>query len=100
MEQPRCCPQYHRAVELVGRRWSGAILAVLLDHEPLRFGEIGAAIPDLSDRMLAERVRELEHHGLLTKADDGRYALTDAGRELQPAVTALRAWAQRWIAHR
>jgi DNA-binding HxlR family transcriptional regulator len=100
MEQPRCCPHYHRAVELVGRRWSGAILAVLLDHGPLRFGEIGAAVPDLSDRMLAERVRELEGHGLLTKTDGGSYALTDAGRELEPAVRALHAWAQRWIAHR
>jgi DNA-binding HxlR family transcriptional regulator len=100
MAQPRCCPHYHRAVELVGRRWSGAILAVLLEHEPLRFGEIAAAVPDLSDRMLAERVRELEHHGLLTKIEDGAYALTDAGRELEPAVQALHVWAQRWIAHR
>jgi DNA-binding HxlR family transcriptional regulator len=93
-----CCPQYHRAVELVGRRWTGAILAVLLDgDEPLRFGEIAAAVPDISDRLLAQRVRELEEHGLVTRTD-GRYALTRMGRELEPAVAELRAWAQRWIA--
>jgi DNA-binding HxlR family transcriptional regulator len=100
MEQPSCCAQYHRAVELVGRRWSGAILAVLIEHEPLRFGEIGAAVPGLSDRMLAERARELERHGLVTKTDSGSYALNEAGRDLEPAVRELHVWAHRWIAHR
>jgi DNA-binding HxlR family transcriptional regulator len=94
---PECCPHYHQAVELVGRRWTGAILAVLLEHEPLRFGEIGASVPDLSARLLTERLRELEEHGLVTRAQ-GVYALTAKGRELEPAVDALRAWAQRWIA--
>ena len=96
MPELGCCPYYHEAVELVGRRWTGAILAVLLDHEPLRFGEIADAVPDLSDRLLAERVRELEARGLLRR-DDGRYALTEMGRELEPAVDALHAWARRWL---
>src|SRR3712207_5766707 len=96
MPEPGCCPYYHQAVELVGRRWTGAILAVLLEHEPLRFGEIAEAVPDLSDRLLTQRVRELEDLGLLTR-DDGRYALTDMGRELEPAVDALHAWGRRWL---
>src|SRR3712207_3147172 len=91
-----CCPNYQEGVELVGRRWTGAILAVLLDHEPLRFGEIADAVPDLSDRLLAERVKELEARGLLRR-DEGRYALTDMGRELEPAVEALHAWGRRWL---
>jgi DNA-binding HxlR family transcriptional regulator len=94
---PRCCPQFHRAVELVGRRWSGAIVFVLLDAGPLRFGEIAAAVPDLSDRMLAARVRELEEHGLVAR-DGGRYALTPMGEDLEPAVRALHAWGRRWLA--
>ena len=96
-QQPGCCPQFHEAVERVGRRWTGAILAVLLGHEPLRFGEIAAAIPDLSDRLLTERLRELEGRGLVCRAEEG-YALTPMGRDLEPAVGALQDWARRWLA--
>src|SRR5579884_770503 len=54
-----CCPLYHEAVELIGRRWTGAILRVLMDG-PLRFSEIGHAVPELSDRLVSERMKELE----------------------------------------
>src|SRR5919197_341112 len=64
--QPACCPFYHEAVELIGRRWTGAIVAVLLDHGPLRFSEIAQAVPELSDRLLSERMKALAPAG----ADD------------------------------
>ncbi len=95
---PGCCPYYHEAVELIGRRWTGAILAVLLDEQrPLRFNQIAGAVPDLSDRLLAERVRELEQRGLVAKTGDGAYALTDMGRDLEPAIAQLHVWARRWL---
>ena len=63
-EERRCCPLFHQAVELVGKRWTGAILYVLLDAgRPLRFSEIAHAVPDLSDRLLSERMKELEQRG-------------------------------------
>ena len=96
-----CCPRYHQAVELIGKRWSGAILAVLLDADrPLRFSELAHAVPQLSDRLLSERMKELEAHGLVRKVcEPGRaeYALTDKGRDLAPAIGELKAWAERWI---
>jgi DNA-binding HxlR family transcriptional regulator len=98
-----CCPQYHEAIELIGRRWTGAIIAVLLRFEPLRFSDIAARIPDISDRLLSERVKELEQRGLVERrVEDGppvrvRYALTPMGRGLAPAVGELHAWAQRWL---
>ena len=95
------CPLYHDAVELIGRRWTGAILAVLLETGPLRFRQIAQAVPDLSDRLLSERMRELEARGLVERRelDVGvQYALTDMGRDLDTAVGELRAWAQRWLA--
>ena len=95
------CPLYHDAVELIGRRWTGAILAVLLEAGPLRFRQIAASVPDLSDRLLAERMRELEARGLVVRTEVGsgvQYALTEMGRDLDAAVTELRAWAQRWLA--
>ena len=65
------CPLYHDAVELIGRRWTGAILAVLLETGPLRFRQIAQAVPDLSDRLLAERMRELEARGLVERTEMG-----------------------------
>ena len=61
-----CCPLYHEAVELVGRRWTGAILRVLMDG-PLRFSEVAQSIPELSDRLLSERMKELESRGLVKR---------------------------------
>ena len=101
--EPRpCCALYHRAVELVGKRWTGAILSVLMDG-PLRFSEIGQLVPDLSDRLLSERLKELEVEGLVERRviDETpvrvEYALTEKGRALEPAVHALKSWAQDWL---
>jgi DNA-binding HxlR family transcriptional regulator len=97
-----CCPYYHQAVELVGKRWTGAILVVLLDG-PLRFSEVAQAIPQLSDRLLSERMKELEGWGLVERTViDGppvrvEYSLTEMGHELEPALGELKRWARRWL---
>ena len=95
--RPSCCPHYHEAVELIGRRWTGAIVAVLLEAGPLRFSEIGQAVPQLSDRLLSERMKELEARGIVERCTEG-YALTEMGRALEPAVRELRSWARSWLA--
>src|SRR5438477_82342 len=64
-EEPTCCPLYHEAVELIGRRWTGAIVEVLLNGGAMRFSEIAAAVPELSDRLLSERMKELEARGVV-----------------------------------
>jgi DNA-binding HxlR family transcriptional regulator len=101
-EPQQCCSLYHRAVELVGKRWTGAILSVLMDG-PLRFSEIGQLVPDLSDRLLSERLKELETEGIVERRviDETpvrvEYALTEKGRALEPAVGALKDWARAWL---
>jgi DNA-binding HxlR family transcriptional regulator len=101
-ERPTCCSLYHRAVELVGKRWTGAILLVLLDG-PLRFSEIKALVPDLSDRLLSERLKELEAEGIVQRCTEGgsatraQYALTDKGVALEPAVRALKTLARSYL---
>src|SRR6476619_6598792 len=67
-QQPReaCCSLYHQAVELVGKRWTGAIVSVLLEG-PARFSEIRECVPDLSDRLLSERLKELEGAGIVDR---------------------------------
>ncbi len=100
-----CCPLYHEAVELVGRRWTGAILRVLMDG-PLRFSEIAQAIPELSDRLLSERMKELEARGMVQRTVIPgpplrvQYELSRMGSELEPALTELQTWAQRWLGDR
>ena len=97
-----CCQLYHRAVELVGKRWTGAILLVLLDG-PLRFSEIRHLVPDLSDRLLSERLKELEARGIVERrVQDGsptrvEYELTERGRDLRDALGELKAWGDRWL---
>jgi DNA-binding HxlR family transcriptional regulator len=98
-----CCPLYHEAIEMIGRRWTGAIIEVLLRGGPRRFSEVAAAIPELSDRLLSERMKELEARGIVQRIVYAgppirvEYALTDMGRDLQTAVGELHTWAQRWL---
>ncbi len=104
-EAPHCCPFYHEAVELVGRRWTGAILRVLMDG-PLRFSEVAQAVPELSDRLLSERVKELESRGIVERRVIAgpplrvEYGLSRMGRELEPALSELERWANRWLRSR
>jgi DNA-binding HxlR family transcriptional regulator len=100
-----CCPLYHEAVELIGRRWTGAILRVLMDG-PLRFSEIAQAIPELSDRLLSERMKELEARGIVQRTVIPgpplrvQYQLSQMGAELEPALSELQRWARRWLGGR
>jgi DNA-binding HxlR family transcriptional regulator len=97
-----CCPLYHEAVELVGRRWTGAILRVLMDG-PMRFSEIAQSVPELSDRLLSERMKELESRGMVQRTVISgppirvQYELSRMGRELEPALSELQSWARRWL---
>ena len=98
------CPQLHEAVELIGKRWSGAIVYVLLEHRrPMRFSEVGTAIPQLSDRLLSERMKELEARGIVERQVHAEapvrveYELTSMGRELAPALQELRRWALHYL---
>src|SRR6202167_1939054 len=100
-----CCPLHHEAVELVGRRWTGAILRVLMDR-PMRFSEVVQAVPELSDRLLSARMKELEARGIVERTVHSgppvrvEYSLSEMGRELGPALAELQDWARRWLPHR
>ena len=97
-----CCPLYPQAVELIGKRWTGAIVSVLLER-PLRFSEIAQAVPQLSDRLLSERMKELEARGMVERRVVEsppvrvQYTITEMGRALGPTLAELQGWAQRWL---
>lgn len=99
-EDERYCGAFHRTIELIGRRWNGAIIDAMM-HGAERFGEIRNAVPGLSDRLLSERLRQLECEGLAARVCIGpnampRYELTEKGRALRPAITAVTDWAAVW----
>jgi DNA-binding HxlR family transcriptional regulator len=97
------CPNFHAAIELIGKRWTGAILCALIER-PMRYGELGKAVPGLSDRLLSQRLRELEDEGLVGREVEAgtpvrvTYSLTATGEALGPAIKELKAWAKHWKA--
>jgi DNA-binding HxlR family transcriptional regulator len=96
------CPRFHRAIELIGGRWTGALLRLLMGGRA-RFAELRDAIPEISDRMLSERLRILDVEGIITRhvlPDPPirvEYELTQKGKELQKSLEAIGVWAERWI---
>ena len=100
-ERTTCCSLYHHAIELIGKRWTGAILLVLMDG-PLHFSEIRDLVPDISDRLLSERLKELEAESIVERrVIDGapvrvEYSLTAKGAALEPVVRSLKSWAHEW----
>jgi len=99
---PELCARFHRASELIGRRWTGAIIFVLL-RSSCRFAALRDAIPDITDRMLSDRLQELEAEGIVARTVVPEtpvrveYSLTKKGRSLVTAIDAIAEWAHKWI---
>lgn len=98
---PALCARFHRASELIGRRWTGAIIFVLLKSR-CRFAVLRDAIPEITDRMLSDRLQELELEGIVERTVIPEtpvrveYALTRKGRALASAIDAIVEWAHKW----
>jgi len=99
---PALCSRFHRASELIGRRWTGAIIFILLKSR-CRFATLRDAIPDITDRMLCDRLQALEREGIVERTVVPKtpvrveYALTKKGRALASAINAIADWAHKWI---
>ena len=95
------CPAFTEAIEIIGRRWTGAVIRSMLSGAT-RYSEMLSAVPGLSDRLLSERLKELEAEGIVEREvlDEQpvgvEYRLTPKGEALEPAVTALKQWARDW----
>src|SRR5438309_11775563 len=96
------CPRYQRAAEIIGKRWTSAILRALMTGRT-RFSEIGQVVPGVSDRLISERLKELEVEGIVTRTVTPshpvriEYALTEMGRALIPVVHSVAAWAETYL---
>ena len=96
------CPAFHQTIEFIGRRWMGAIVLILM-HGPHRYNELLGEIPGLSDRLLTERLRDLEERELVVRRVltlspiRVEYELTDAGRDLHEMFVAIQRWGHKWF---
>jgi DNA-binding HxlR family transcriptional regulator len=99
---PELCQRFHRASELIGRRWTGAIIFVLMKSR-CRFAMLRDAIPEITDRMLSERLQELEQEEIVERTVIPEtpirveYSLTKKGRALTNAIDAIAEWAHKWV---
>jgi DNA-binding HxlR family transcriptional regulator len=101
MVEYQLCPKFEAAFEMLGKRWTGLIIRVLMDG-PKRFKDISESISGMSDRMLSERFKELETAGILIRNVYPEtpvrieYELTEKGRALQLAMGEVQKWAEVW----
>jgi len=102
MEKYHLCPKFEDAFELLGKRWTGLIIRTLL-NEQKRFTDISTAIPNMSARMLTERFKELEDHGIVIRTVYPEtpvrieYELTEKGKELSTVMDEIQKWAEKWV---
>jgi DNA-binding HxlR family transcriptional regulator len=102
---PELCTRFHRASELIGRRWTGAIIYLLL-RKRCRYAVLRDAIPDITDRMLSDRLQELEQEGIVDRTVVPaipirvEYSLSKKGRALASAIDAIADWAEKWTEER
>ncbi|WP_262316318.1 winged helix-turn-helix transcriptional regulator [Lacticaseibacillus parakribbianus] len=96
------CPKFTKTFAILGKKWNGMILEVLLNHGPSRFKDIAGAITKCSDRVLVERLKELEGEGLVDRITHSNsalieYALTGKGAALSPVMAAAHTWGDAWL---
>jgi DNA-binding HxlR family transcriptional regulator len=96
------CPYYAAASEILSRRWAATVLRALITG-PKRFGEIAAVIPEMTDKLLSQRLKDLEDDGLVERfLGSGRparveYRLTEKGSALGQVLLDINRWALKWI---
>lgn len=102
MDYSKMCPKYESAAELLGKKWTGLIIRVLLGG-PKRFKDVKEQIPEMSDKMLTDRMKELEASGIVTRTVYPEmpvrieYELTEKGRQLEEVIHSIQNWGEAWM---
>lgn len=95
------CPKFTHTFMILGKKWNGLIIEALLEQGTMRFKDIAKSITKCSDRVLCERLKELEEEKIvsrntypgLSRVD---YSLTKRGQELGPVMKEVHDWSDKW----
>ncbi|WP_198406828.1 winged helix-turn-helix transcriptional regulator [Nocardia terpenica] len=96
------CPYYAAATDMIGRRWAAVVLRSIRAGAT-RFSDIAAAIPGMTDKLLSQRLKDLEADGLIERIVHPttpvriEYRLTDKGASLSRVLLELNRWALKWV---
>lgn len=102
MDYSKMCPKYESAIEILGKKWTALIIRVLLGG-PKRFKDIKEQIPDMSDKILTERMKELESYGIILRnvypetPVRVEYELSPMGKDLETVIESIQKWGERWF---
>jgi DNA-binding HxlR family transcriptional regulator len=95
------CPKYEASIDIIGKKWTGLIVRVLMDG-PKRFRDLKDQIPNVSDKMLTDRMKELERLGIVIRRVYPEtpvlieYELTEKGKALEEVIEAIQKWGEHW----
>lgn len=101
--QFQLCPKFEKTFSILGKRWNGLIIDVLLEEGCQRFTQLAQKIPEVSDRVLVERLKELEANEIVSRCEDCKnskkvdYCLTEKGKDLKQVMSEIQTWAEKWI---
>lgn len=95
------CPKFEKTFAFLGKKWNGLIIDVLLKQDSVRFKDITKYVSRCSDRVIVERLKELENEGIILRKEYAdkpliEYSLTKRGKELAPAIEAIHGWSDKW----
>ena len=90
------CPKFEKTFSFLGKKWNGLIIDVFVEDGPQRFVDLAKKIPEVSDRVLVERIKELTAEGILAK-DENLYCLTEKGVDLEKPLSEIKKWSEKWI---
>ncbi|HQZ20622.1 MAG: helix-turn-helix domain-containing protein [Trichococcus flocculiformis] len=103
MEVKKCiCPKFEKTFSILGKKWTGLIIEVLMDGDK-RFKELAAQIPNVSDRVLVERLKELEDEKIVVRTENPAaaikvmYGLSEKGKALNSVMQEIQTWSDAWV---
>lgn len=100
-ENYELCNRFISAFKIIGKKWNGLIISSLCDTEMMRFKDLARTIEKCSDRVLVERLKELEEEDIVVRNVNHEtgiisYGLTPKGADLKPVFDSVHAWADKW----
>ncbi|WP_068622961.1 winged helix-turn-helix transcriptional regulator [Trichococcus ilyis] len=103
MEVKKCiCPKFEKTFSILGKKWTGLIIEVLMDGDK-RFKELAVQIPNVSDRVLVERLKELEDEKIVVRTENPAaaikvmYGLSEKGKALNNVMVEIQNWSDAWV---